>query len=182
MEPEALDRRQHSFDALFESHYDAVYRYCLRRLGAVDAEDAAAEVFAVAWRRIDEVPAPHVERAWLLGVAYRVVGNQFRGRRRRARLVARLESATFRPEPVDPEAVGDFRLLHLALEGLRPSDRELLRLVSWDGLTRSEIAAVMGIEVNAVDQRLFRARARMRDRLERLREVAVRMSAKEPST
>jgi DNA-directed RNA polymerase specialized sigma24 family protein len=48
MEPEELDRRQLSFDALFESHYDSVVRYCLRRLGPADAEDAAAEVFAVA--------------------------------------------------------------------------------------------------------------------------------------
>jgi RNA polymerase sigma-70 factor (ECF subfamily) len=180
MEPEELDRRQQSFDALFESHYDSVVRYCLRRLGPADAEDAAAEVFAVAWRRMDQVPPPEAERAWLLGVAYRVVGNQFRGRRRRVRLVDRLESTSF--GAADSSTAGDFRLLHLALEALRPADRELLRLAAWDGLTRLEIAAVMGIEVNAVDQRLFRARARMRDRLERLREDARRMGAQEAST
>lgn len=182
MESEGLDHRRDSLDALFESHYDSVYRYCLRRLGAVDAEDAAAEVFAVAWRRIDQVPEPEAERAWLLGVAYRVVGNQFRGRRRRARLVGRLESTSLRSDSADPDSAGDFRLLHLALEALRPTDRELLRLAAWDGLTRTEIAAVMGIEVNAVDQRLFRARERMRSRLERLRADTVRTSAKERST
>lgn len=179
MEPEGLDRRQHCFDALFESHYDSVVRYCLRRLGAADAEDAAAEVFAVAWRRMDQLPAPETERAWLLGVAYRVVGNQFRGRRRRARLVERLEFTSFRA--ADSSSSGDFRLVHLALEALRPADRELLRLAAWDGLTRGEIATVMGIDVNTVDQRLFRARARMRDRLERLREDARRMGAQEAS-
>ncbi|HVR33335.1 MAG TPA: sigma-70 family RNA polymerase sigma factor [Acidimicrobiia bacterium] len=181
MEPEGLDRRQDSFDAFFESHYDSVYRYCLRRLGAADAEDAAAEVFAVAWRRIDKMPAPQVERAWLLGVAYRVIGNHFRGRMRWARLVGRLEFATSRADPGDSAVDGDFRLLHLALQGLRPADRELLRLASWDGLTRREIAEVMGINVNAVDQRLFRARARMKDRFERLREDELRVGTKEAS-
>jgi len=178
MEPQGLDRRQRTFDALFESHFDSVYRYCLRRLGAVDAEDAAAEVFAVAWRRIDEMPGPDVERAWLFGVAYKVVGNHFRGRRRRARLLGRLEFV--RAELSDSEPAGDFLLLHLALEALRPADRELLRLASWDRLTRGEIAAVMGIGVNAVDQRLFRARTRLKDRLERIREDALR--EKEAST
>ena len=180
MEPERLDLQQDSFDAFFESHYDSVYRYCLRRLGAADAEDAAAEVFAIAWRRIDQVPAPQVERAWLLGVAFRVVGNHFRGRMRWTRLVGRLEFAS-RADPGDSELDRDFRLLHLALQGLRPAERELLRLASWDGLTRGEIAEVMGIDVNAVDQRLFRARTRMRDRLERLREDELGGREKEAS-
>jgi RNA polymerase sigma-70 factor (ECF subfamily) len=85
-------------------------------------------------------------------------------------------------EPAESELEGDFRLLHLALQALRPRDRELLRLSSWDGLTRSEIADVMGINVNAVDQRLFRARARMRDRLERLGAAETAAGTKEIST
>jgi RNA polymerase sigma-70 factor (ECF subfamily) len=182
METEGLRHRQHSFDALFEAHYDSVYRYCVRRLGRADAEDAAAEVFAVAWRRIDQLPAPEAERAWLLGVAYRVAGNHFRARRRKALLVGRLSSARSKLEQAESELEGDFRLLHLALQALRPRDRELLRLSSWDGLTRSEIADVMGINVNAVDQRLFRARARMRDRLERLGAAETAAGTKEIST
>lgn len=168
MEPAGLPHRHHSFDALFEAHYDSVYRYCVRRLGRADAEDAAAEVFAVAWRRLDQLPAPEAERAWLFSVAYRVVGNHLRGRRRKARLVGRLETDRSTMQPAEAELDDDFRLLYLALRALRPRDRELLQLSSWDGLTRSEIAEVMGTNVNAVDQGLFRARARMRDRLERL--------------
>lgn len=181
MEDQTSDRRHQSFDALFDRHHDLVYRYCVRRLGVSDAEDAAAEVFAVAWRRLDQIPAPDADRAWLLGVAYRVVGNQFRGRRRRARLVGRLESASSRADTGEWDRSGDHRLLHLALDNLRPADRELLRLASWDGLTRSEIAEVMGINVNAVDQRLFRARTRLKQRLERLEVEASSTGAREAS-
>jgi RNA polymerase sigma-70 factor (ECF subfamily) len=167
-----LDRQQ-LFDSVFESQYDSVSRYCLRRLGRADGEDAAAEVFAVAWRRLDEVPTGDATRAWLLGVAYRVVGNHYRGRRRRARLSARLLAEG--PGPSADDLGEEIRLLHVALDSLREGDRELLRMASWDGLDRREIAAVIGIKENAVDQRLFRARQRLKDRLDRLRKENPRM-------
>jgi RNA polymerase sigma-70 factor (ECF subfamily) len=149
------------FDPLFEAHHQAIYRYCVRRVGIADAEDAAADVFAVAWRRLDDMPDGEAARLWLYGVAYRVVGNQYRSRMRRRRLTARLRAERVNPQAVDPE----IEALHSALGALAPSDQELLRLSSWDGLDRSEIALVLGIKENAVDQRLHRARARLRDRM-----------------
>ena len=62
------------FDHLFEANYNAIYRYCARRLGGSDAEDAAADVFAVAWRRLEAMPDGDARTAWLFGVAHRVVG------------------------------------------------------------------------------------------------------------
>jgi len=153
-----------AFDSLFKSHHDAVLRYCVRRLGPSDAEDAAAEVFAVAWRRLDEVPTGEPARAWLIGVAYKVVGNRYRSRRRTTRLRERLQSET--PEPADSDV--EVQSIHLAMDELSPTDRELIRLSSWDGLSRSEIAQVLGIRVNAVDQRLHRARTRLKTHFDRL--------------
>lgn len=171
----------HKFDSLFEDHYLAVYRYCLRRLGPVDSEDAAAEVFAVAWRRLDRVPTSATARAFLLAVAYRVVGNQYRGRRRRARLSDRL--VTERPGPVEPDAPDlDTRVLYQALDSLREADRELLRLSSWDGLSNAEIASVMGVNQNVIDQRLFRARSRLRHRFEDLAKKSSGIKARNAST
>ena len=158
------------FDSLFQEHHDAIYRYCVRRLGRSDAEDAAADVFAVAWRRLDEMPTGERSRAWLFGVAYRVVGNQFRSRRRRTSLSTRLAGlGTGRDRAVvEAGPVGEVELLLLALDQLSLADRELLRLTSWDGLTRSEIAYVLGIKENAVDQRLHRARSRLKRRFDLL--------------
>lgn len=153
------------FDSLFADHYLAVYRYCLRRLGFADSEDAAAEVFAVAWRRLEHLTIGETARPWLLAIAYRVVGNHYRGRRRRARLSDRLGSE--RGEVLESNNFDiDLGLLNRALDSLRPADQELLRLSSWDGLSNAEIAMVIGVKQNAVDQRLFRARARLRERFE----------------
>src|SRR5689334_19751966 len=51
-----------------------------------DAEDAAAEVFALAWRRRDD--AEHVLTiGWLYSTLRNVVGNHYRARARHARRV-----------------------------------------------------------------------------------------------
>ena len=157
------------FDPLFQDHHQAIFRYCVRRVGLPDAEDAAADVFAVAWRRIDDMPEGEAARAWLFGVAYRVVGNQYRARVRHTRLTTRLGSMTS-GDLAQPESELDQQIdaLYRALESLSQDDRELIRLSSWDGLNRSEIASVLGIKENAVDQRLHRARSRLRDRMARL--------------
>ena len=159
------------FDSLFQAHHDAVYRYCVRRIGRSDAEDAAADVFAVAWRRLEEMPPGDASRAWLLAVAYKVVGNRYRARRRQARLSTRLEAMKVgdsRLTDFESTPSADVQLLHIALDGLSPTDQELLRLWSWDALTRYEIAYVLGIKENAVDQRLHRARSRLKARFDRL--------------
>lgn len=157
-----------TFDRLFGDHHQSIYRYCVRRLGPTDAEDATAEVFAVAWRRIDEMPDGAVTRSWLFGVAYRVVGNQFRSVRRRANLTRRMvaQQAIDTPFPGSGDPVAD-RVLE-ALSLLKFDDAEVLRLSFWDGLSRHEIAEVLRVRENTVDQRLFRARARLRAQLDKL--------------
>jgi RNA polymerase sigma-70 factor (ECF subfamily) len=155
------------FDPLFEDHYQAIYRYCLRRVGP-DAEDATADVFAVAWRRLDQMPEGEATRAWLFGVASRVVGNQYRSRQRRHRLNTRLQAQEAGGTTADTVLDPEIDVLYEAFDSLSAGDQELLRLSSWEGLTRNEIAQVLGIRENAVDQRLHRARSRLRARMARI--------------
>jgi RNA polymerase sigma-70 factor (ECF subfamily) len=74
---------------------------------------------------------------------------------------------------VDPDLVMDWdavdarldaeaqrRRLRSALHTLSDSDRELLLLVAWEGLTSAEAAAVLGISKVAARSRLHRARHR----------------------
>lgn len=173
------------FEPVFEAHYQAIYRYCVRRLGRSEAEDATADVFAVAWRRLDELPSGEAGRAWLFGVAHRVVGNRYRSRRRQRTLSARLKAMTANRKSqgaLEPAPDPGVEILLAALNGLSATDREMLRLSSWDGLSRDEIASVLGIKQNAVDQRLHRARARLKVRFERLANDVSRPTSEEAST
>jgi RNA polymerase sigma-70 factor (ECF subfamily) len=148
---------------LFEAHHRALLAYAARRCPTLsDAEDVVAEVFLVAWRRLDDVPAGDEALPWLYGVARKTIGNQRRGLLQRGRLQARLEQTAERP--ATPAPSGTEPALE-ALERLSDGDRELLRLVAWEGLSHAEIAAVLGISVNAVAIRLHRARARFEQAL-----------------
>lgn len=154
--------REH-FRALFDEHAQSVLAYLPRRLSEpADAADVLAEVFVVAWRRIDEVPAGEDGRPWLFGVARLTLQNerrrQRRGRALAARLRAELGAQPDRLVLLDRSAqdVGN------ALNRLSVGDRELLMLVGWDGLTPAQAAVALGTSPGAVRVRLHRARQRLR--------------------
>jgi DNA-directed RNA polymerase specialized sigma24 family protein len=70
------ERRQR-FDALFASYSSDIVAYCRWRAGsASDAQDAVADVFLTAWRRVDELPEGDAARVWLYATARRVIPNQ----------------------------------------------------------------------------------------------------------
>jgi RNA polymerase sigma-70 factor (ECF subfamily) len=148
--------REARFEATFEAHSRRVLAYALRRVrNEADAEDAVAETFAVAWRRLDKLPDGD-PLPWLLAVARRVIANQRRATDRRTRLFDRLRR---QPTPTPGPFRADSAAL-VALERLAPDDQELLRLLAWDELTHQQAGAVLGISPNAVAIRLHRARKR----------------------
>jgi RNA polymerase sigma factor (sigma-70 family) len=159
--------RRRRFDALFASHSRDVVAYCSWRAGsATDAQDAVAEVFLTAWRRLDDVPVGDAARVWLYAPARRVIANQRRSRRRRDALHERLAlEAAAAPQPAeDPEET----LVHEALRLLAPRDREVLLLAEWEGLATAQIAAVLGCLTVTARGRLHRARRRFRTAFEEL--------------
>lgn len=157
----AADER---FDELFEQHFRPVLAYCRRRLPIADADDAASEVFAIAWRRLEDVPAGEAARPWLFVVARRVVFRQRRSTRRFHSLLRRAVSVRASTQP-DPESVvvqrAEFEVVLRAASLLSTADREVLNLAAWEGLPHTEIAAVLGCSISAVDQRLHRAKQRL---------------------
>jgi len=57
------------FRLMFDGHFRSIHAYAIRRVGSGDdAGDVVAEVFATAWRRIDEVPEPPEDLLWLYGL------------------------------------------------------------------------------------------------------------------
>ncbi len=146
-----------SFRQLFDTHVDAVYRYCVRRASVPDAEDALVEVFATLWRRRASVRIDN-ELAWLYGTARKILANQRRSLARRMRLRERLEL-----EPVtvgwDPVQPAD-RVLE-ALHRIPKKDREVIRLALWEDLDPPEIGQVLGCSAEAASMRLNRAYTRL---------------------
>lgn|GEM_PF-303425 len=161
-EPGAEDDDRLRFEACFRDHYADILAFAIRRQrDRESAEDAAAETFAVAWRRrglIPERPLP-----WLYAIALRVIANQRRAGLRRGRLEERLaQERAIAAEASDPgDALARRNAFAAAFARLGDDDREVLRLVAWDGLGPREAAAVLGCSHGAFRVRLHRARRRL---------------------
>jgi len=150
------------FDACFRAHHAEVLAYALRRLGERGAaEDVAAQTFAVAWRRLDALPADPLP--WLLGVARHVIQNETRSARRRSRLLARItgQHREMAAAADHADSVSERSAILAALGRLSEGDREVLRLAAWEGLDARRAAVALGCARGAYALRLHRARRRL---------------------
>lgn len=164
--------RVDAFGDLYSATFTRVLGYCRRRARSdTDADDAVAETYLIAWRRLDKVLAADSQLAWLFGVAYRVLSNQYRTADRAERLRQRIRlqrPRTSEPGPVQTfEDNSDVVAVYSALGQLNAVDQELIRLAALEELTYAEIAAVLGMRVGAVRSRLFRARRRLDEMVQR---------------
>jgi len=136
------------------------------------ADDAVADTFLTAWRKIDDVPGGSEALPWLYTVAYRAVGHQYRTSRRHHKLREKL-SAVGITDMADDSAelvVMGHQSRHVmnALSKLRPADQELLLLSVWEELSSSEIATVLGISEAAAKKRFTRAKTALTHSFQRL--------------
>jgi len=152
---------QAAFRALYDAHFDLVYRTC-RRLGLpdADAEDAAQETFIVAARKLDRFSEGKLS-TWL----YRIAANLVSARHRRRRVREALTALWRRPEePVAPSAERSYEAREAArrvgeiLATMAPKKREVFALFELEGLTGEEIAERVGCKVETVWTRLWHAR------------------------
>lgn len=149
---------------MYRAHHAAIRDYCFRRLSAADANEATADVFLVAWRRLDSVPTGDETLPYLYGVARNTVANAARTGLRRGRLRAKISAQPIQLiDGPETEVVrrDEARRILAALDGLSPIDQELLKLKAWERLTSAEIAEALNLTVRAVDTRLTRARKKL---------------------
>jgi RNA polymerase sigma-70 factor, ECF subfamily len=143
------------FEQIYEEHRDAVRAYVRRRASEELVDDVVADVFLVCLRRLEVVPADPLP--WLYGVARKTLANE---RRRRER-----KPPADVPVARDPEPVGDSTLA-VAFSELSESDREVLRLVAWEGLALRDAAAALGCSAVAARVRYHRAKSRLAAKLD----------------
>jgi RNA polymerase sigma-70 factor (ECF subfamily) len=160
--------RRLRFTRIYEMSYRRLLGYVVRRVDQpVDAADILADVFLVAWRRMDEIPDDSDCLYWLYGVARRSIANHRRGARRREAATDRLRSQFVAMIAlVDAPQETAHPALLTALARLSDEDREVLTLTSWDELSTAEVARVLDVKPGTARVRLHRARARLRSELQ----------------
>ena len=158
------------FAALTRRHVDAAFRLAWAILGdSADAEDAAQDAFAQAWRKRRSLRESASFGAWF----DRILVNVCRERlRQRAHGRVRLVAVELAEEPAvgdDSRGAGLRRDVGRALAMLDADHRIVVILRYWVDLTIDEIAVRVGIPAGTVKSRLHYALRTLRPSLEEVR-------------
>jgi RNA polymerase sigma-70 factor (ECF subfamily) len=157
--------RETEFEALYRAHYLRVYHYILRRIGEPEtAQELTGDVFRIAWQKFDDQDDAGLP--WLCAVAHNLLGNEYRGRKRRRELMVKLKDLALvgaggQEAAADgsPRAQGSASDLVIETLGrLAERHREVLILVYWDNFTTAELARCLGCSEGAAGVRLHRAK------------------------
>ncbi len=152
-------------------HYDAVFRFCARRVGVDRAADVSQETFLTAQRALHRFRGDSNLRTWLFGIAH----NECRRMSRRQRCEPLLlDMDPERPANAETEdSILDRHALSLALAKLSPEHREVVMLHEVEGLTYEEAATVLGVPTGTVKSRLHHAFLQLRRTLFTAEEAAL---------
>ena len=162
-----------AFQSLFRRYRQAVYGFFRRRLGdAALAEELAQETFLALLKARGRYEASALFRTYLYGIAFRILKAHRRKAVFRAMFTGKAsatgDQGAGKPghaEPAQETGVEAGLVLRQAVGRLDRMDREIVLLREFEDLSYMEIAAVLGIPVNTVRSRLFRARMALRDLL-----------------
>lgn len=157
-----------AFAELHRRYARAVFGLALRRIrDRGRAEDATQEAFAALWRSAAKYdPARGAGAPWLFVVARNAVTDVLR-KTPEVAVDLVVEAASDEAGP-DQRAEADWEAwqVHRAVEGLPETERPLVELAYWGGLSQSEIAAYLGLPLGTVKTRTRAALARLAHALE----------------
>jgi RNA polymerase sigma-70 factor, ECF subfamily len=158
---------RNAFDVLYRRYARPVFGLALRRLGDRGrAEDAVQETFASVWRAAGSYrPERGPGAPWLYAVARNAIVD---GARTRVDPVAEAEdepSGEAGPPERAEQSWTSWRV-HRAMEELPDTERVVLELAYWRGLSQSEIARELRIPLGTVKTRTRSGLHRLADLLE----------------
>jgi RNA polymerase sigma-70 factor (ECF subfamily) len=165
----ARNVRVEKVEALFQEHADGLFAFLAYRTGDRGlAEDLVAETFERVLRHRKKFsPGRNTEKGWL----YTIALNLARDHARRAKVEHRaLEQAAAQSagQSADsgPRTVEDRDELHRALRVLSDAELEAITLRFGADLKLRDIAQVLGEGESAVEGRIYRGLAKLRDQLQ----------------
>ena len=161
-----------AFQILYQRYRDPIFRFAYRMLGSVEAaEDVAHDCFLSLIRqpgRFDSTKASF--RTYLYAAARNQAARQYSSFGRETALdeLSEEPAAADRNAPMAQVLDGELAAeVAGAIASLPPLQREALVLFEYEELSLAEIGEIVGVDANTVKGRLFRAREKLRSKLER---------------
>lgn len=173
-----LSGREDLFETLVRRYQGRVLGHVARMVGnRDDALDLTQEIFIKVFQALDRYNAQYKFSTWLFRIAGNAAIDHLRKRRPRTIPLETsdpegrpaMSSLEYKSQDLDP--YGELRnvqrgeAISRAIEALPPEFRELITLRHFAGLSYEEIAEVKQMPLGTVKNKLFRARAVLKERL-----------------
>jgi RNA polymerase sigma factor (sigma-70 family) len=170
---EVMSGNTNAFAHLVDRHKNNVYNLAVRICGnREEAEEIAQDAFLKVFRAMGEFKQKSSFATWLYRIVYNTSISYLRARKR--------EVLSLDDFPADANdfigiseseeiAEKEYRsaLINFALQKLNEIDRAIVTLFYYEEMNHAEIASVTGISRDNIKIRLFRARKKMLDDIER---------------
>ncbi len=157
-----------AFEGVYRAHVGRIQALCLRMSGdAQHADTLTQDVFVRAWQKLSSFRGESQFSTWLHRLAVNVIlqDRRSRGRRQaREQTVEDLEQYATATTQAMPGTKVD---LERAIAGLPDGARQVLVLRDVQGFKYREIAELTGVSLGTVKAQIHRARALVREALER---------------
>lgn len=166
-----------AFEQLVELHQHAVVGTVAKMLGNThDAEDIAQQVFVRVWKSAARYEPNAKFTTWLFTITRNLVFNEVRRRQRKPAVsLDQREEELHAASPVDGALRPDETTLQRELEDavdaaiqeLPEKQRLAVVLRRYEDMPYEEIAVILELSLSAVKSLLFRARAQLKESLQR---------------
>lgn len=158
--------RTELFNQLANSYSTDLYRYAMWICGNdALAKDLVQETFLRAWRALDKLKDIDAAKGWLITILRREFARTFE---RKVPKFTDLNTVVVADvEELEPDERTERELLRKGILELEPKYREPLLLQVVFGHSCAEIAQQLNISNSAVMTQLFRAREKLKKRLQR---------------
>jgi RNA polymerase sigma-70 factor (ECF subfamily) len=171
---QTLAGNQAAYTDLVKRHQRFVFTLAMRfAKGREDAEEIAQDTFVKAYRSLASFQGTSKFSTWLYSIVYTTSMTFLRKKRVATDSIddentyIQIESQQFGYDVNNAENKSRSFYLTQAIEQLLPDDAAIITLFYKGEQSLEEIAQTLGMEANTVKVKLFRARQRLKDKLER---------------
>jgi RNA polymerase sigma factor (sigma-70 family) len=171
---QVLNGNNLAFNYLVEKHKDRVYNLAFRICGnREDAEEAAQDAFLKAFKSLKGFRMRSSFSTWLYRIVYNSSVSSVRTRKNNLVSIEEFP-ADYNDftgiNTSEEEAERDYRnaLINFALQKIDEEERGLITLRYYEDMSIEEISEATGIGKSAVKVKLFRARAKMLETIEKV--------------
>ena len=172
--PLVLKGDQQAYKVLVERYQSYIFTLAFRLMQSrEDAEEVAQDVFVKAYRSLADFKGGSKFSTWIYTIAHNTAITYLRKKKQKilaiddesAFMQLENQESDFKANQVEDKSRKD--MVNRAIDMLPPDDAQIITLFYKGDQSLDEIASIMGIETNTVKVRLFRARQKLKEKMEK---------------